>query len=134
MLHERWKRDFGGEGVRDGKFTPFNSKMDWRLAEWAIKSVVGHKQLDYLLSIPGVSVLVLVSPGYYCDLCKFVEKAGLLYSNTRSLHQFIGDIPECEKWWSFSLSFKDSCEDKYIIHYRSPLKAIKALLSDLALV
>ena len=53
-LHERWKRMFGGEGARDERFAPFNSETDWHVAEWAVKSKVGHKQLDHLLAIPGV--------------------------------------------------------------------------------
>lgn len=54
-LHEGWRRAFGGEGASDLRFAPFNSEVDWRFAEWAIKSGVGHKQLDRLLGIPGVS-------------------------------------------------------------------------------
>ena len=53
-LHKRWKRMFGGEGARDERFAPFDSKTDWHVAEWAVKSKVGHKQLDHLLAIPGV--------------------------------------------------------------------------------
>ena len=53
-LHERWKRMFGGEGARDERFAPFDSETDWHVAEWAVKSKVGHKQLDRLLAIPGV--------------------------------------------------------------------------------
>ena len=53
-LHKRWKRMFGGEGARDERFAPFNSETDWCVVEWAVKSEVGHKQLDHLLAIPGV--------------------------------------------------------------------------------
>jgi hypothetical protein len=36
------------------EFTPFNSELDWRIAEWAIKDSVGHSSFDRLLAIPGV--------------------------------------------------------------------------------
>ena len=55
-LHERWNEVFGSEGS-DEKFVPFRSEMDWRFVEWTIKSGMGHKQLDRLLGIPGVSIL-----------------------------------------------------------------------------
>ena len=55
-LHDRWKEIFGGEGS-DEKLAPFSLEMDWRIAEWAVKSRTGHKQLDRFLRIPGVSVL-----------------------------------------------------------------------------
>ncbi|KAI6037743.1 hypothetical protein EDC04DRAFT_2554959, partial [Pisolithus marmoratus] len=54
-LHERWRTTFGGEGISDLGFAPFNSEVDWGFVEWAIKSGVGHKQLDQFLGIPGVS-------------------------------------------------------------------------------
>ncbi|KIM60379.1 hypothetical protein SCLCIDRAFT_97257, partial [Scleroderma citrinum Foug A] len=115
-LHERWTRDFGGKGESDGRFAPFNLEMDWRLAEWAIKSGVGHKQLDCLLRMPGL-----------------VERAELSYSNTQNLHQFIEDIPAHASWKSLSMSFKDTPDEKYMLHYQCPLEAIKALLRDPAL-
>lgn len=61
-LHERWQREFGDEGGQDGRFAPFDSEVDWRVAEWALKSGVSHRQLDRLLAIPGVRVLLLVPP------------------------------------------------------------------------
>lgn len=67
-LHDRWRQLFG-ENDEDGdtlmndegqdsssRFTPFASEQDWRVARWAIQEGIGHKSLDRLLSIPGVSV------------------------------------------------------------------------------
>ncbi|KIM54101.1 hypothetical protein SCLCIDRAFT_74926, partial [Scleroderma citrinum Foug A] len=101
-LHEIWKRNFGNEGG-DQKFSPFDSETDWCFAEWAIKSGVGHKQLDRLLAIP-----------------RLVDKAGLSYSNTRNLLKFLEDIPAQAKWELVALSFKDMPKDRYL----------KALLGD----
>ncbi|KIM53617.1 hypothetical protein SCLCIDRAFT_93723, partial [Scleroderma citrinum Foug A] len=114
-LHERWNEVFGSEGS-DEKFAPFRSEMDWRFVEWTIKSGMGHKQLDHLLGIPGL-----------------VDNVRLSYSNTRSLHRFIEEVPPHAKWKSHRLSFRDTPEEKDVLHYRSPLEAIKALLGDPAL-
>jgi hypothetical protein len=38
----------------NNSFHPFNSELDWRVAQWAIKDNPGHKAFDRLLSIPGV--------------------------------------------------------------------------------
>ena len=62
-----------------------------------------------------------------------VDNVGLSYSNTRSLHRFIEEVPPRAEWKSRRLSFRDTPEEEYILHYRSPLEAIKALLGDPAL-
>ncbi|KAI6007911.1 hypothetical protein EDC04DRAFT_2871608 [Pisolithus marmoratus] len=41
---DRWRTTFGGEGASDLGFTPFNSEVDWRFAEWAIKSGLVEKE------------------------------------------------------------------------------------------
>ena len=79
-LHTRWRQYFLGDGgprdsvdsqgdviMGDGesrenlsppnKFAPFASQMDWRIAKWAVMDGIGHKSMDRLLAIPGVSVL-----------------------------------------------------------------------------
>jgi len=79
-LHTRWRRYFLGDGaprdsvdvqgdviMGDGErrenlspaneFAPFASQMDWRIAKWAITEGIGHKSMDRLLAIPGVSIL-----------------------------------------------------------------------------
>jgi hypothetical protein len=48
--------DKDSEGAIDmtiNSFHPFNSELDWRIAQWAIKEDPGHKAFDRLLSIPG---------------------------------------------------------------------------------
>ena len=57
-LHERWQREFGDEGGQDGRFAPFDLEVDWRVAEWALKSGVSHRQLDRLLAIPHIMHLL----------------------------------------------------------------------------
>ena len=41
----------------DSKFHPFNSELDWKIAQWAIKEGPGKNAFDRLLKIPGVSHL-----------------------------------------------------------------------------
>ena len=43
------------DSMTKNTFFPFNSELDWKVAEWAIKDGPGHKAFDQLLSIPGVS-------------------------------------------------------------------------------
>ena len=42
-------------------FYPFNSELDWRVAQWAVQDSPGQNALDHLLSIPGVRL-------FLCDL------------------------------------------------------------------
>src|SRR6266545_2709161 len=37
-------------------FRPFNSELDWKIAQWAIKDGPGQNAFDRFLSVPGVSV------------------------------------------------------------------------------
>ena len=71
---EKWKAYFedakdddrmdvdGGENDRaagedpDGKWRPFASELDWRVASWILKEDVGQNALNRFLSIPGVSL------------------------------------------------------------------------------
>ncbi len=45
----------GDIDMTENPFHPFDSELDWRIAQWAIKEDSGHKAFDRLLSIPGVS-------------------------------------------------------------------------------
>ena len=79
-LHEKWKKQFGGdmegedqdqdvdmdapEGGAGAKFAPFASELDWRIANWAIRDSISHKSFDWLMSIPGVSDAHCLI--YYC--------------------------------------------------------------------
>ncbi|KAJ7868925.1 hypothetical protein B0H14DRAFT_3582668 [Mycena olivaceomarginata] len=124
-LHAKWKRSFGLAIDPDGDinmepsdssngFAPFASELDWRIAEWVIKDGPGHKAFDRLLNIPGVR-----------------DKLGLSYSNIRGLHQIVDSIPErAGVWTAKTLSFPDRPSEKYLIRYRDPLAAIRALLGN----
>jgi len=63
-LHEQWRMLFQNDHMdvdqlssgSQNPYSPFASELDWRVARWAIKDGIGHKSLDRLLAIPGVSI------------------------------------------------------------------------------
>ena len=57
-------QDRDGDTAMDGPnealvqpFHPFNSDLDWRVAQWAIKDSPGQNVFDRFLSVPGVCLL-----------------------------------------------------------------------------
>ncbi|PPR02760.1 hypothetical protein CVT26_009432, partial [Gymnopilus dilepis] len=98
----------------DSIFYPFTSELDWKVARWAIQDGPGQNAFDRLLEIPGV-----------------VEKLGLSYHNIRALHQKVDSIPnKAGTWQSRDLFFNDDPDEKYTIHFRDPVEAIKGLWKD----
>src|SRR6266540_3022360 len=63
-LHEQWRMLFQNDHMdvdqpSSGSQSPYSlfaSELDWRVARWTIKDGIGHKSLDHLLAIPGVSI------------------------------------------------------------------------------
>ncbi|KAF8877757.1 hypothetical protein CPB84DRAFT_1688621 [Gymnopilus junonius] len=104
-----------GETVPE--FMPFSSELDWRFAEWAVKDGPGQNAIDRLLAIPGVQ-----------------ERLGLSYNNIRSLLKKVDSIPDrAGEWQTKELFFRGEPDEKFTIHFRSPLEAIKSLFTDPAL-
>ena len=67
-LHIKWRllfrhEDLDGDAAMDDgalleqQFSPFASELNWRVASWVVQGGIGHKSLDWLLAIPGVSGL-----------------------------------------------------------------------------
>ncbi len=62
---------------------------------------------------------------------KVVEKLGVSYHNTRSLHQKVDSMPDrAGDWITRKLSFKDSPNEEFTIRYRDPIKAIQSIWED----
>jgi hypothetical protein len=59
--HSKICDEEGDIDMVENSFYPFNSELDWRIAQWAIKENPGHKAFDRLLSVPGVSTFCLAS-------------------------------------------------------------------------
>jgi hypothetical protein len=60
-----------------------------------------------------------------------VEKLGLSYHNIRALHQKVDKIPErAGDWQTRTLTFKDRPNDKFTVHFRDPVEAIRSLWRD----
>lgn len=55
MIHARWKTLFNT--VSDSKaYHPFNSRLDWEIAQWTVKEKIPQKSFDRLLDIPEVAL------------------------------------------------------------------------------
>ncbi|KAF5347147.1 hypothetical protein D9757_013661 [Collybiopsis confluens] len=95
-------------------YSPFASRLDWELAQWAVKEKVSQSAFDRLLQIP-----------------QMVETLGLSYKNSRSMLKLVDDLPEkFGQWFTKQLSFQDHPEEHFIVHHRDPVEAIKALWGD----
>ncbi|KAJ3966048.1 hypothetical protein EV361DRAFT_872717 [Lentinula raphanica] len=107
----------GSSPLPDTAFAPFASEMDWRIAEWVVKDGIGHKSLDRLLSIPGVT-----------------DKLGLSYTNIAGLHKKIDALrPRAGEWKVKKLRFKDQPDDDFILRHRDILECVQSLWGDPAL-
>lgn len=120
-----------GAEAESNTFTPFASELDWRVTCWAVQEGIGHKSLDCLLAIPGVSVFITQSFHVLrVGVCQVSESLGLLYHNTPGLHQVLDEVPEHAAWHSTHLWFKSDPDAKHLIHYRDPREAIRTLLGN----
>jgi hypothetical protein len=116
----------------DNPFHPFNSELDWRVAQWGIKDNPGQNALDRLLAVPGVSdFLPFLHRSVTDSTFQVVEKLGLSYHNVRALHQKVDAIPErAGEWKSRDLKFADRPDDVFTVRYRDPVEAIRSLWKD----
>ncbi|KAL0563974.1 hypothetical protein V5O48_018083 [Marasmius crinis-equi] len=119
-LYEKWTAKFGldqrdgPESVEDQLYAPFASKLDWRIAQWAITENVGQGSLDRLLKIPGV-----------------LERLELSFHNSRRLNKIVDAIPaRGGSWHTKEFRFSDAPDETMSVRYRDPLEAIKALWGD----
>ncbi|KAH9916704.1 uncharacterized protein B0H18DRAFT_884628 [Fomitopsis serialis] len=97
----------------NGRWKPFASELDWRVANWIIREDVGQGSLNRFLSIPGV-----------------VEKLGLTFKDVRELFIKVDALPDRAAWKTTSLTFPDRIDEEHLVRYRDILEAIKALLGN----
>ncbi|KAJ8074587.1 hypothetical protein PM082_015490 [Marasmius tenuissimus] len=92
-MYEKWRVRFRHEGNsendegqssddRDNIYSPFVSKLDWGIVQWAVQENVGQAAFDRLLKIPGV-----------------LERLQLSYKNSRYLNKIINSIPARGSQW-----------------------------------
>ncbi|KAF5341494.1 hypothetical protein D9757_014788 [Collybiopsis confluens] len=117
-IFHHWKTIFSKQEDQDGNvnnnYYPFVSSLDWKVAEWAVREKISQKSFDLLLRIPQVQ-----------------NKLGLSYTNSKSMLEYIDAIPNrCGIWYTKELSFRDSLDEKFTVHHRDPVQAIKALWGD----
>ncbi|KAJ3512046.1 hypothetical protein NMY22_g15452 [Coprinellus aureogranulatus] len=113
-------KDSDGDTVMDGDmdednpYAPFESELDWRVAQWAVKETVSQSAFDRLLEIPGV-----------------VEKLGLSFDNVRRLHQIVDAQPDkAGEWTTDQLNFPDDPTMTFTIRHRPILKAIESIFKN----
>ncbi|KAJ3746054.1 hypothetical protein DFH05DRAFT_1385263, partial [Lentinula detonsa] len=52
-VHDRWKSLFVGKCSEAAEsYKPFNSRLEWEMAQWMVKEKVSQKAFDRLLKIP----------------------------------------------------------------------------------
>lgn len=55
IIYQRWKTLFTDEGTTvDGDYRPFSSRLDWEMAQWAVKEKITQSSFTRLLRIPEV--------------------------------------------------------------------------------
>ncbi|KAL0063613.1 hypothetical protein AAF712_009470 [Marasmius tenuissimus] len=83
-LYEKWRARFEDKDEskdkdkdnEDAVYSPFASKWDWQIAQWAIQENVGQGAFDQLLKIPGV-----------------IERLELSFKASRHLNKIVDSIP-----------------------------------------
>ncbi|KAF5379966.1 hypothetical protein D9757_010282 [Collybiopsis confluens] len=67
-------------------------------------------------------------PTHLSTIPQIKESLGVSYKNARAMLELVDQIPDrCGTWYAKELSFKDRPEEKFVIHHRNPIDAIKAL-------
>jgi hypothetical protein len=60
-----------------------------------------------------------------------VDKLGLSFKDTRTLHQKVDNLPaRAGPWKEKVLQFPDQSQEQFLVRFRDPLEAVKALLGD----
>ncbi|KIK49784.1 hypothetical protein GYMLUDRAFT_101665, partial [Collybiopsis luxurians FD-317 M1] len=113
-LNARWQLLFAHGEAPNDQYKPFRSRLDWEIAQWALREKIPQKSVNRLLQIPELK-----------------ERLGFLFSNVRSMLQNVDDIPErCGPWYTKRLSFKDKPHEFFTVRHCDPIDAIKGLWGD----
>ncbi|KAF5348426.1 hypothetical protein D9757_014448 [Collybiopsis confluens] len=114
-VHNRWEQLFSGKDTNAAdNYKPFSSRLEWELAQWAVKEKLSQKSFDRLLLIPQLK-----------------ERLELSFNNARSMLNKVDEIPErCGRWYTKRLSFKDRPDEQFLVRHRNPVDGIKALWGD----
>ncbi|THH15839.1 hypothetical protein EUX98_g9400, partial [Antrodiella citrinella] len=95
---------------------PFRDRVDYEVAQWAIEESPTQNVFTRLLAIDGV-----------------LERLGLSYNNSRSLHQTIDTLPALAPWIKRDISLDGSSEG-FDLYYRDPIESLKAIYGNPALL
>ncbi|KAF5364854.1 hypothetical protein D9757_012748 [Collybiopsis confluens] len=110
----RWLYEDAEETRCSEGYHPFSSRLEWELAQWAIREKISHSSVDRLLQIPRVK-----------------ENLDIGFTSARSMLDKIDQIPErCGPWYTKQLAFKDRPSETFTVRHRDPVETIKALWGD----
>lgn len=62
IMHARWQALFNA-GSDIQAYKPFNSRLDWEMAQWAVKEKISQKSSNRLLAIPQVDLVFATESG-----------------------------------------------------------------------
>ncbi|KAF5356508.1 hypothetical protein D9757_014228 [Collybiopsis confluens] len=116
--HRRWEALFSSNNPEFSEaYRPFSSRLEWELAQWAIKEKITQSSFNRLLRIP--------------QIMQVKEKLGVSFLSVRSMLNKVDQIPEHSgPWYTKELAFKNRPNETFTIRHRNPLEAIKALWGD----
>ncbi|KAJ3752725.1 hypothetical protein EV360DRAFT_54739 [Lentinula raphanica] len=117
-------------------YSPFSSRTEWEIAQWAVKDRISQGSFNRLLQIPQVifCLISFMKPSILMFHSQVKEKLGVTFNNAKSMLGKLDDIPErCGPWFTKKLTFKDRSDEEYLIYHRDPIEAIKSLWGDPAL-
>ncbi|KZT24914.1 hypothetical protein NEOLEDRAFT_1156454 [Neolentinus lepideus HHB14362 ss-1] len=98
----------------DNPYYPFENRLDWEVAQWAIEEGPGQSAFTRLLNIDGVQ-----------------EKLGLSYKDSHSLNQIIDQLPALASWQK-SIIQADGVPGEHELYFCDPIECIRALYGNLA--
>ncbi|KAJ3722512.1 hypothetical protein C8R42DRAFT_533850, partial [Lentinula raphanica] len=95
-------------------YSPFASRLEWEVCQWAVKEKVSQSSFNRFLKIPQVK-----------------DKLGIKFNNAKSMLDKLDKVPDrAGPWFTKKLSFKDRPDEEFTVHHRDPVEAIKALWGD----
>ena len=59
-IHTRWRTLFAADRDANSEYKPFSSRLDWEIAQWAVKEKISQKSFNRLLKVPQVIFLISV--------------------------------------------------------------------------
>ena len=113
-------------------FYPFESELDWNMAEWLVDDGPSQSANNQLLKILHVSkVLFLFSfLLIFLNLLQSKEDSGLSFHNMENLKRKISNLPKQGEWHTYTITPSEDPTVQHQIYYQNPIDVIKSLWSN----